>query len=151
MTVARRTLPRVDAGWRWMAPASPHRRYAGGRLPPPHRRHLPAVTCGLAGICATSGTRVALSEGPAPFSRGLSSRAGKSPQRRWKRATSCESCRLRSSSAMVSRDPALPPTCSHARPCPRRAPWPCLPQPGAPSAGRAGGAQRQLTGAPPGS
>ncbi|XP_041505767.1 high mobility group protein B1-like [Microtus oregoni] len=45
---------------------------------------------------------------------------------------------------MVSRDPARPtcsharPTCSHARPCPRRAPWPGVPQPGAPSAGRAG-------------
>lgn len=82
------------------------------------------------------------SERPAPFSGGLTSRAGKSPQRRWNRATSCESRRLRSSSAMVSRDP-VPPTCSHARPCPRRAPWPRVPQPDAPSAGRAGRGSRQ--------
>lgn len=143
MTDPRHTLPRVDAGRRWTEPVCPQRgiagtrRHAGGRRPPPHCRQLPAVTCGLAGRCATSGTRVVPSEEPALFSRGLSSGAGKSPQRRWKRATSCESCRLRSSSAMVSRDPARP-TCSHARPCPQRAPWPGVPQPGAPCAGRAG-------------
>lgn len=143
VTDPRHTLPRVDAGRRLMEPVGPHRgvagtrRYAGGRRPPPHCRQLPAVTCGLAGRCATSGTCDVPSKGPAIFSRGLSSGAGKSPQRRWKRATSCESCRLRSSSAMVSRDPARP-TCSHARPCPRRAPWPGVTKPGAPSAGRAG-------------
>lgn len=101
--------------------------------PSPHGRHLTRVTCGL----ATSGTPVAHSERPAPFSRVLTSCPGKSPQRRWKRATSSESRRLRSSSAIVSRD-RVPPTRSHARPCPRRAPWPRVPQPDAPSAGRAG-------------
>lgn len=89
--------------------------------------------------------RLPTPERPAPFSRGLTSGAGKSPQRRWKRATSCESRRLCSSSAIVCRDPA-PPTRSHARPCPRREPWPRVPQPDAPSAGRTGrGASQQVS------
>lgn len=85
-----------------------------------------AVTCGAAALCsplagvpppgpwAAEGCS-APSGRAAPFSRGPSSGAGKSPQRRWKRATSRESWRLRSSSAMVH-----PPRGSPAGPHTRR-------------------------------
>lgn len=127
---------------------------AGRPRPHPHPgEHLAAVTCGAETLrsplaspppplpraeerCPSPGARAASSAGPAPFSEAPSSGAGKSPQRRWKRATSWESCRLRSSSAIVSPGPPPP------RRCPRLAVSPPHSlSPGGRSGRRAGGAR----------
>lgn len=148
-------------GWRSPVPgvaesAGPSSPPAAARAvpSPTPREHLTAVTCGAATLrsplagpppplqlaaesCPSPGARAAPSAGPAPFSRGPSSGAGKSPQRRWKRATSWESCRLRSSSAMV-----LPgPRSNTATPMPSASTVPAAPALGGPDTrggGRAG-------------